>query len=253
MIEAPGLSSINGIQHGFFTREGGVSQGIYGSLNAGYGSNDDAEKVAENRQRIAVKLGITSEHLLTVHQWHSADTIVVDQPWDVRQPPEADAIVTDKPGTAAAVLTADCAPVLFSSSDGKIVGAAHAGWKGAIGGVLASTVDRMKRHGATEIHAAIGPTISQSSYEVGPEYHAQFLGRDAASERFFIASDKPSHFMFDLPGFVRSHLDRLDLASVEDTALCTYADERRFFSYRRTCHLGEPDYGRQLSAICIRG
>lgn len=253
MIEASSFSSISGIQHGFFTREGGVSEGIYGSLNTGYGSNDDAAKVSENRRRIAAKLGVGSERLLTIHQRHSADAIVVDRLWDVLQPPEGDAIVTDKPGIAAAVLTADCTPVLFSSSDGKVVGVAHAGWKGAIGGVLASTVARMKQHGAREIHAAIGPTISQSSYEVGPEYHAQFVESDAASERFFIPSDKPTHFMFDLPGFVRSHLDGLGLASIEDTALCTYADERRFFSYRRTTHRGEPDYGRQLSAICIKG
>ena len=252
MIEAPGFSAISGIRHGFFTREGGVSDGIYGSLNTGYGSDDDAAKVSENRQRIANRLGVKDDHLLTIHQWHSADAISADKPWDVRKPPEGDAIVTDRPGIAAAINTADCTPVLFSSGDGQVVGAAHAGWKGAIGGVLASTVARMNELGASDIHAAIGPTISQSSYEVGPEYRAQFVRRDAASERFFIPSDKPAHFMFDLPGFVRSCLDGLGLASIEDTGLCTYSDERRFFSYRRTTHRGEPDYGRQLSAICIK-
>ena len=253
MIEASSLLSLNGVQHGFFTREGGVSDGIYGSLNTGYGSGDDTACVAENRHRIAARLGVEDDRLLTIHQWHSADAIVAEEPWDVRKPPEGDAVVTSTPGVAAAVNTADCTPVLFSSGDGKVVGAAHAGWKGAFGGVLASTVARMKELGARDIHAAIGPTISQSNYEIGPEFHAQFVERDAALERFFIPSDKPGHFMFDLPGFVRSHLDRLGLASVEDTALCTYADERRFFSYRRTTHRGEPDYGRQLSAICIKG
>jgi YfiH family protein len=170
----------------------------------------------------------------------------------VRKPPEADAIVSDKPGIAVAVLTADCTPVLFSSIDGKVVGAAHAGWKGAFAGVLAATVAQMKQLGASDIHAAIGPTISQANYEVGPEYQAQFVDRDPALERFFIPSQKPSHFMFDLPGFVRSNLAGLGLASIEDTALCTYADEQRFFSYRRTVHRGEADYGRQLSAICIK-
>lgn len=253
MIEASGLSSLSNVSHGFFTREGGVSDGIYGSLNTGYGSNDDTDKVAENRRRISEKLGIDSERLLTIHQWHSADAVVADEPWDVLQPPEGDGIVTNKPGIAVAVLTADCTPVLFSSSDGKTVGAAHAGWKGAFAGVLAATVARMKQLGATDIHAAIGPTISQLNYEVGPEYRAQFVDRDAASDRFFMPSAKPAHFMFDLPGFVRSHLDGLGLASIEDTALCTYADEQRFFSYRRTVHRGEKDYGRQLSAICIKG
>ena len=253
MIEASGLSSINGITHGFFTREGGVSKGIYGSLNTGYGSDDDAGHVKENRRRIAAQLGVDSDRLLTIHQWHSADAVLAEKPWDVRQPPEGDAVVTDQPGIAVAINTADCTPVLFSSGDGRVVGAAHAGWKGAVGGILGSTVARMKELGATDIHAAIGPTISQLNYEVGPEYQARFIDRDAASGRFFIPSEKPGHFMFDLPGFVRARLDDLELALIEDTALCTYADEQRFFSYRRTVHRGEADYGRQLSAICIKG
>jgi YfiH family protein len=252
MIEATSFSSINRISHGFFTRRGGVSEGIYGSLNTGYGSDDDADRVRENRRRIAAQLGVDNDRLLTIHQWHSADAVLADKPWDVRQPPEGDAVVTDQPGIAAAINTADCTPVLFCSDDGRVVGAAHAGWKGAIGGILGSTVARMKKLGAKDVHATIGPTISQLNYEVGPEYRAQFVERDAASERFFIPSAKPGHFMFDLPGFVRARLDDLELASIEDTALCTYADEQRFFSYRRTVHRGEPDYGRQLSAICIK-
>ncbi|MEM9472365.1 MAG: peptidoglycan editing factor PgeF [Pseudomonadota bacterium] len=252
MIEASGLAAISAISHGFFTREGGVSEGIYGSLNTGYGSDDDAARVEENRRRIAARLGVGDDQLLTIHQWHSSDAVVADGPWNVRKPPEGDAVVTNRPGLAVAVNTADCTPVLFSSGDGRVVGAAHAGWKGAIGGVLASTVARMKELGATEVHAAIGPTISQLNYEVGPEYRAKFVERDAGSERFFIASSTPGHFMFDLPGFVRARLYELELASIEDTGLCTYGDEQRFFSYRRTVHRGEQDYGRQLSAICIR-
>ncbi len=253
MIEASSLTSMKAITHGFFTRQGGVSDGIYCSLNAGYGSDDDAANVSENRRRMAAKLGVNAGQLLTIHQWHSSDAVFAEKPWDVRRPPEGDAVVTDRPGIAAAILTADCTPVLFSCGDGRVVGAAHAGWKGAIGGILASTVARMKQLGARDIHAAIGPTISQLNYEVGPEYQARFVERDAAWERFFLPAHKPAHFMFDLPGFVRSRLDDLDLACIEDTALCTYADEKRFFSYRRSVHRGEADYGRQLSAICIKG
>ena len=251
MIEAPTLSSIKGVRHGFFTRQGGVSDGVFGSLNTGYGSSDDAACVTENRRRIAARLGVDQDCLLTIRQWHSADAVVADEPWDVRSAPEGDAVITSTPGIAAAINTADCTPVLFSSSDGKIVGAAHAGWKGAFGGVLAATVARMQDMGARDIHAVIGPTISQRNYEVGPEFHARFVDHDAQSGRFFAASARPTHFMFDLPAFVRSHLETLGLASIEDTALCTYGDETRFFSYRRTTHRGEPDYGRQLSAICI--
>lgn len=252
MIEAVGLSSIKGISHGFFTREGGVSDGIYASLNAGFGSDDDKAKVAENRSRIASSLGVDPVRLLTVWQWHSADVKTVEEPWDPFNPPKADAMVSTRAGVPAAVLSADCTPVLFASGDGTVVGAAHAGWKGAFGGVLAATVARMKQLGARDIHASIGPTISQANYEVGPEFYKQFVERDPDSARFFVSSRKPSHHMFDLPGFVHAHLGELELASIEDTGLCTYADERRFFSYRRTTHRGEPDYGRQLSAISIR-
>jgi YfiH family protein len=252
MIEASRLSSIGGIRHGFFTREGGFSTGLYGSLNTGLGSDDDRETVKRNRAKICDALGVST--LVTPHQIHSPDAVIVHEPWDHDAPdsvPRADAVVTDRAGFAVAVNTADCTPVLFASGDGKVVGAAHAGWKGAIGGVLASTVARMRELGATDIHAAIGPTISQANYEVGPEFQAQFVERDAADARFFVLSQKAGHFMFDLPGFVRAQLEPLALASIEDLALCTYADEQRFFSYRRTTHRSEPDYGRQLSAICI--
>ena len=252
MIEAPTLSAINGIRHGFFTREGGFSSGLYASLNTGLGSDDDRETVKRNRAKICGELGVAT--VVTPYQVHSPDAVIVRAPWNHDAPdsvPRADAVVTDRPGFAVAVNTADCTPVLFASGDGKVIGAAHAGWKGAIGGVLASTVERMRELGTQDIHAAIGPTISQANYEVGPEFQAQFVERDASNVRFFVPSVKAGHFMFDLPGFVRSQLEPLALASVEDLALCTYADEKRFFSYRRTTHRGEPDYGRQLSAICI--
>ena len=252
MIEASSLSSIGGIRHGFFTREGGFSSGLYASLNTGLGSDDDRETVKRNREKICNTLGVST--LVTPHQVHSPDAVIVRDPWDHDAPgsvPRADAVVTDRTGFAVAVNTADCTPVLFASGDGKVVGAAHAGWKGAIGGVLASTVERMRELGATDIHAAIGPTISQANYEVGPEFQAQFVEREAGDSRFFVPSVKDGHFMFDLPGFVRAQLEPPGLASVEDLALCTYADEQRFFSYRRTTHRSEPDYGRQLSAICI--
>ena len=253
MIEARTLSAIAGIRHGFFTREGGHSGGLYASLNTGLGSDDDRETVKRNRARVCEVLGVS--RVVTPHQVHSPDAVIVEVPWDHDVPgsvPKADAVVTNRPGFAVAVNTADCTPVLFASADGKVVGAAHAGWKGAIGGVLASTVARMRDLGANDILAAIGPTISKANYEVGPEFQAQFVARDAANLRFFSPSVKAGHFMFDLPGFVRSQLEPLALAGVEDLGLCTYADEQRFFSYRRTTHRGEPDYGRQLSAICIK-
>lgn len=253
MIEASTLSAIAGIRHGFFTREGGFSTGLYASLNTGLGSHDHRETVKRNRAKICGELGVAT--LVTPYQVHSPDAVIVAAPWDHDVPdsvPRADAVVTDKAGFAIAVNTADCTPILFAAGDGKVVGAAHAGWKGAIGGVLASTVERMRELGARDIHAAIGPTISQANYEVGPEFQAQFLARDAANARFFVPSVKPQHFMFDLPAFVRVQLEALSLASIEDLALCTYADEQRFFSYRRTTHRSEPDYGRQLSAICIK-
>ena len=252
MIEASNLSAIAGIRHGFFTRDGGFSTGLYASLNTGLGSDDDRDTVKRNRAKVCDALGVKC--LVTPYQVHSPDAVIVHTPWDHDVPdsvPRADAVVTDQPGFAVAVNTADCTPVLFASGDGKVVGAAHAGWKGAIGGVLAATVARMRALGAADIHAAIGPTISQANYEVGPEFEAQFVARDTGNARFFVPSVKAGHFMFDLPAFVRSQLEPLALAGMQDLGLCTYADEKRFFSYRRTTHRGEPDYGRQLSAVCI--
>lgn len=251
MIRSATLEAINGIQHGFFTREGGASGGIYASLNTGLGSDDDKDTVLGNRRRIAETLG--AETLVTPYQYHSADAVVLKAPWSWQDPPKADATVTQAKKVAIAINTADCTPVLFASGHGDIVGAAHAGWKGAVGGVLEATVRQMEALGAErgDIFAVIGPTISRANYEVGPEFQQRFVDEDAGYSRFFAPSTREGHYMFDLPGFVAMRLGQLDLAGVEDLDICTYADEEKFFSYRRTTHRGEPDYGRQLSAIMI--
>ncbi len=254
MIAASHLEAIGHVAHGFFTREGGQSAGIYASLNCGFGSDDDPEKVAANRAIVAGQMGIEASHLVTVWQWHSADVKVVREPWDPQHPPKADAMVSDRPGLGLGVLSADCTPVLFADRAARIIGAAHAGWKGALGGVIEATVAAMEGLGAERrrIAAAIGPTISQANYEVGAEFEERFIGADESHRRFFVASRRAGHFMFDLPGFVRVRLMHLGLGAIEDVALCTYGDEARFFSYRRTTHRGEGDYGRQVSAIAIR-
>jgi YfiH family protein len=251
MITARLLDGIGGIRHGFFTREGGASGGIYASLNTGLGSDDDRATVLRNRATVSDSLGASA--LVTPYQYHSAVAVIVDEPWTHDDPPKADASVTNRPGVAVAINTADCTPVLFATKKGDIVGAAHAGWKGAVGGVLQSTVERMVELGAEreDIVAAIGPTISRASYEVGPEFHDRFISEDADNARFFDRSRRDGHFMFDLPGYVAAALKAMELGAVEDVGVCTYADERRFFSYRRTTHRSEPDYGRQLSAIMI--
>lgn len=253
MTEVSGLAGIGGLRHAFFTREGGHSRGIYASLNCGFGSDDEKSLVRRNRAQVAERMEVAPERLLTVWQWHSADALPVTASWDPLHPPKADAMVTDRPGFALGILTADCTPVLFASADGSVIGAAHAGWKGAISGVLESTLQAMERLGARRegIHAAIGPTISQASYEVGPEFREKFVAADPSNVSFFLPSPKEAHFMFDLPGYVRSRLEEAGVASVSDVVTCTYADESRYFSYRRTTHRGEPDYGRQISAIAI--
>lgn len=253
MIASPQLDAIGHVRHGFFTREGGRSAGIYAALNCGYGSEDDPDKVAANRDIVAGRLGVGADRLLTVWQTHSADVQVVRAPWNVLEPPKADAMVTDVAGMALGVLTADCTPVLLADRERRVVGAAHAGWKGALGGVIEATVAAMEGLGAARwrIAAVIGPTISQASYEVGPEFRARFVAADDGHAGLFVPSGRAGHFRFDLAGFVRRRLDGLGLAAIEDVGLCTYADERRFFSYRRTTHRGEPDYGRQIAAIAI--
>ncbi len=241
--------ALRGLPHGFFTREGGVSAGLYATLNGGQGSADDAEAVAENRARVAAQLGAGA--LVSVHQVHGDRVEHVTGPWDGPRP-KADAMITDRPGVGLAVLTADCAPVLLADREAGVVGAAHAGWKGALGGVLESVLEAMAGLGARRerIVAAVGPTISQRAYEVGPEFVEQFLDEDRAYGRFF-AGGQGDRAMFDLPGFCLNRLREAGVADAGWTGHCTYSDAARFYSYRRACHAGEPDYGRLVAAIAL--
>jgi len=254
MLKAKPLEVLSHTRHGFFTREGGVSKGIYASLNCGYGSDDDRGHVSENRARVAAKLSVERDKLLTVHQVHSPDVINVTEPWMPETAPQADAMVTAVPGIALGVLAADCAPVLFADKKAHIIGAAHAGWKGAFGGVLEATIEAMVRLGAerNDIAAAIGPCISKDFYEVGPEFRDRFVEADAVNGKWFVPSESPGHFMFDLPGYAEARLEAADIGTVSLLGHCTYQDQKRFFSYRRTTHRGETDYGRQISAIMLR-
>ncbi len=239
------------IQHGYFTRQGGVSDGIYRGLNVGLGSNDERGKVEENRRRVAGWFALPVERLATVHQVHSPDVVAVDAAYNGTRP-AADALVTATPGVALGVLAADCGPILFADAESRVIGAAHAGWKGALTGVLENTIDAMVKLGATreKIVACLGPSISRESYEVGPEFVERFVAQNPDYIGYFTPSTKPGHMMFDLPALT---LDRLRAAGVraESLGLCTYPDSERFFSYRRTTHRQEPDYGRQISAIAI--
>lgn len=242
---------IQGVRHGFFTRRGGVSDGIYGSLNVGLGSSDSRERVLENRRRVAVSMGVPGENLCTVYQCHSPDVITVDAPID-GQEFKADAMVTAVPGMALGVLTADCGPVLFADGNARVIGAAHAGWKGALYGVLENTIAAMERLGARRenIVAVLGPSISQTNYEVGPEFVERLTMENASNGAYLQPSDRRGHALFDLNSYTISRLER---AGVTATCLgrCTYAEEDLFFSYRRTTHRKEPDYGRQISAIVL--
>ncbi len=239
--------------HGFFTREGGVSTGIYAGLNCGVGSRDERAAVLENRARVARHLGTGAESLLTCHQVHSADAVIVTEPWQIGHNPKADAMVTRVPGLVLGALAADCAPVLFADPEGRVVGAAHAGWKGALTGVLEATVAAMVQIGAKpgRIRAALGPCIGPGAYEVGPEFEERFLATGAENALFFRRPSPEARPRFDLPGYVLARLERLGLDTVESATACTYDDETRLFSYRRATHRGEPDYGRQVSAIVL--
>jgi YfiH family protein len=245
--------TLPGIAHGFFTREGGVSQGVYASLNCGRGSRDERHAVAENRSRVAAHMGVHGSHLLSVHQIHSPEVVTVDDIWEPGERPAADAMVTGRPGIALGVLAADCGPVLFADAEAGVVGAAHSGWRGAIGGVIDATVAAMEKLGATRsrIAAVLGPTIAQASYEVGPEFHDSFLADDRDNARFFTPSGQDGHWMFDLPGYVQMRMARLGLAHTGWTGEDTYADPARFFSFRRNTHAGEKQYGRMISAIAV--
>ena len=253
MIEARNLSRIADIRHGFFTRRGGCSTGIYASLNCGLGSNDEPASVARNRQHVATSLGLSAGELVTVYQVHSPTVVTVTGPWVREDTPEADAMVTAAPGVGLGILTADCAPVLFADGEAGVVGAAHAGWRGALGGVCEATVAAMTGLGARadRMAVAVGPSISKANYEVGAEFRAAFLADDADLDRFFSPSIRAGHHMFDLPGFIEHRLAAAGVGSVERMDLCTYAGEADFYSYRRATHRAEPDYGRQISAITL--
>ncbi len=239
---------LDGVKHGFFTRVGGASTGIFAGLNCGGGSSDQADVVAMNRARVATEMGVAPEALVGVHQVHSADVVVVDGPTSAR--PKADGLVTKVPGVALAVLTADCQPVLFADREAGVIGAAHAGWRGALDGVLEATVAQMEHLGAerARIHAVIGPSISQRAYEVGEEFLERFLDTDPEYSRFF-ANGVEGKYQFDLTGFGVQRLRAAGVGEATWTGHCTYTDPTLFFSYRRATHLGEADYGRLISTI----
>ena len=244
---AADLQKLPGIAHGFFGRDGGDSKGVYASLNCGPGSRDDADAVAGNRARVVQALAQGAK-LVSLAQIHSATIHIVDKDWDFHLRRDGDGMATALPGIMLGILTADCTPVLLADPQAGVIGAAHAGWKGALAGVLENTVAAMTKLGAepARISAAIGPTISQANYEVGADLQARF---DAEDHRFFTASDRPDHYRFDLPGFARSRLERAGVGQIADLGLCTYPPDNGFFSYRRATHRGEADYGRELSAI----
>lgn len=252
-LTADGLSGASSIRHGFFTRHGGVSTGLFAGLNCGRGSDDRLDDVLENRARVAGHFGINHDHLLTLYQLHSPTCLTVTGPWPDGASPKADAMATATLGVALAILTADCGPVLFADPEAGVIGAAHAGWKGAMGGVLEATIDTMEDLGADRrrIVTALGPTISQAAYEVGPEFHTRFVEDDAANAGFFTPSDRENHHRFDLPGYIAMRLTAAGVTRHDDLAACTYANEARFYSYRRTTHRAEPDYGRLISVIML--
>ncbi len=250
-LQADNLAAASGVRHGFFTRKGGVSTGLYASLNCRLGSDDERGKVLENRDRVRRAMG--ARVLCTPYQTHSPTCARLDEPWDWRDPPHADAIATTRRGVAIGVATADCTPVLFADRAAGVIGAAHAGWKGALGGVLEATIAKMEELGAKrgDIACAIGPVISRPNYEVGPEFPARFIDRDPRNARFFVPSRRPGHHLFDLPGFVAHVLEEAGISSLADIGRCTYGEEDLFFSYRRNTHAGEKRYGCQLAVIML--
>jgi YfiH family protein len=253
-LASPLLSAVPGLRHQFFSREGGVSDGIYAGLNGGVGSNDDQTHVAENRRRMAAAMGVVPDRFLTAFQIHSPDVAVADAPWDAASRPRVDAIVTRVEGLSIGVTAADCGPILFADPAARVIGAAHAGWKGALTGVLESTIAAMEKLGANRsaMVAAIGPLIRQPSYEVGQEFVERFIEADAENARFFLPGSRSGHSMFDLGGFIRMRLENAGIPLIDDTGIDTYAD-RRFYSYRRSVHRCEPDYGRHVHAIVLEG
>jgi hypothetical protein len=250
-IQAVDLSGAAGIAHGFFTRAGGVSQGIYASLNCGAGSKDDWAAVRENRGRVVSHLG--AREIVSAYQVHGTAAVVVRGPWPAGERPKADALVTDTPGIAVGVLTADCAPVLFADARAGVIAAAHAGWRGAIAGICEAAIAAMEQLGAarSRIGAAVGPCIGPAAYQVGADFRAQFLDQDPGSARFFTPPDASGRPHFDLPAYIASRLARSGVASVSVEHACTFAGADDFFSYRRSRVRNEADYGRQISAIVL--
>jgi polyphenol oxidase len=253
MITLNALDSGKGIRHAFFTRQGGVSGGLFTSLNCGFGSGDKIEHVERNRALAASQLDLSPERLVSCHQVHGTDVITVEQPWRRETNPRADGMVSKVPGIALGILAADCAPVLFTDAEAGVVGAAHGGWRGALAGTMEATVTAMTALGARTEHirAGVGPCIGQASYEVGPEFEAAFAEADPENMKFFIPAVRPGHFLFDLPGYIAHRLGRLGLAAVQCSGHDTAAEEDLFFSYRRACRRGEKDYGRGLAAIAL--
>jgi polyphenol oxidase len=253
VIASGAFGSDAGIRHAFFTRQGGVSDGVFAALNCGFGSGDAPQTVAANREIVTASLGVPADRLVTLRQVHSATVITVEQPWRREDSPSADGLVTAVPGIVLGVLAADCAPVLFYDPVARIIGAAHGGWRGALGGVVDATIARMTGLGAERPHirAVIGPCIARPSYEVGPEFPQPFVAEDPGDGRFFAPAVRSGRFLFDLGGYIAHRLRRAGIATVEILPYDTVADEERFFSYRRACLRGERFYGRGLSAIVL--
>ncbi len=247
LLDAPGVA------HAFFTRDGGVSSGLYGSLNGGVGSNDDPDDVAENRRRMAATLGVRSSYLLVPYQIHSNAVAVVDEPFPPALRPRVDGLATKTRGLAIGVTGADCGMILFADAAAGVVGACHAGWKGAFTGVVEATLDAMESIGASRanVSAVLGPTIGQASYEVGPEFFARFVAADPANGRFFQESPRDGHALFDLPGYIAMRATGAGVGRFKSLGFDTYANGDRFYSYRRSTHRGEADYGRLISAIAL--
>jgi hypothetical protein len=254
-LQAVSLSALDGIRHAFFTRAGGVSSGVYATLNSGIGSQDAAVNVAENRARMAATMGVAPEHLLTAYQMHSPTVMLVERPWSTDERPRADAMVTRLRGVALGISTADCGPILFADATARVIGGAHAGWRGALSGVIEATVDAMERIGADRrrMVAVLGPTISQPNYEVGPELIERFVAADAGNAQYLVSSVRAGHAHFDLPGYIIARLRGAAVATVENIDRCTYAEPEHFYSYRRATHQDDADYGRHINAIALAG
>jgi len=257
MITLEALSSDRAIRHAFFTRCGGVSDGLFASLNCGFGSGDRRDRIARNRAIATSALDLPPERLVTCHQIHGTAIATVERPWRPAEAPRADGMVTSVPGIALGILAADCAPVLFADPEARVIGGAHGGWRGALAGVLEATIAAMTALGARpeRIRAAIGPCIAQPSYEVGPEFPGRFASSDpvadSAAAVFFAPAPRAGHFLFDLPGYIAHRLGRLGLGQIGRAPYDTAAREDLFFSYRRACWRGERDYGRGLAAIAL--